>query len=149
MITADQVLCHMVGDYILQSDWMATRKTSSWEAALVHAVTYCIPFAFLVWMTGGGWMGLLVIGGTHLVIDRLRLARYLCWAKNFLAPRWVATGKGLSQPEPKLFRNHSWSECKGTGYHSGRAAWMTTWLMIIVDNTLHVGINGLALWYFR
>lgn len=163
MITADQVLCHMVGDYLLQSDWMAQRKTSSLMVALVHAVTYCIPFAVLLWLTGGSssrWWGLVVVGGTHLIIDRYRLARYLCWVKNFIAPGWIDTGKERRIPnhpdhpyagsylEPILVRNHSWADCKGTGYHSGRAAWLTTWLMIITDNTVHVLINGLALWYF-
>jgi hypothetical protein len=26
MITADQLLAHLVGDYVLQSHWMATQK---------------------------------------------------------------------------------------------------------------------------
>jgi len=150
MITVDQVFCHMVGDYLLQSDWMATRKTSSWVAALVHVATYCIPFGVLLWLVGGGssrWWGLLVVGLTHLVIDRFRLARYVCWAKNFLAPRWILDDD--LQGGVRYLRNQPWEDCKLTGYPSGRAAWMTTWLMIIADNTLHVGINGLALWYFR
>jgi Protein of unknown function (DUF3307) len=103
MITADQILCHMVGDYILQSDWMATRKGLSWWAALVHSVIYCIPFALLVWLTGGHWGGLLVVGGTHLVIDRYRLARYLCWLKNFIAPRWIETERVLTDYGCKNF----------------------------------------------
>jgi hypothetical protein len=37
------LLCHLLGDYVLQSHIMATRKTSSWLWALVHAA-----FALLV-----------------------------------------------------------------------------------------------------
>ena len=43
MVTADQLVAHVVGDYVLQSDWMATRKTLHWTPALVHAVLYSVP----------------------------------------------------------------------------------------------------------
>ena len=44
MITADQLLAHAIGDYVIQSDWMATSKTKQSFAAGVHAVSYAIPF---------------------------------------------------------------------------------------------------------
>jgi hypothetical protein len=47
MITADQLVAHAVGDYILQSDWMATEKTKQNAAAATHALTYTLPFLFL------------------------------------------------------------------------------------------------------
>ena len=46
-ITADQILAHLVGDYILQSHWMAQNKAKQSVAAAVHAVTYTLPFAFI------------------------------------------------------------------------------------------------------
>lgn len=161
MITADQILCHMIGDYILQSDWMASNKTKSWEAAMVHAVTYCIPFAVMLWLQGytGSvvWYALSRIMSTHYLIDRYRLARYLCWLKNFLAPRWIDTGREhrvdrwrgatlWSGFETIYARNYPWKDCKDTGYHISRPPFMSVWLMIIADNTLHVLINGLILW---
>jgi len=128
MITADQLLAHAVGDYLLQSDWMATEKTKQSTAAAVHALCYTIPFLFIVGLSGA-IAPLVVIAGTHFVIDRWRLARYIVWAKNWLGP------------------NRPWSECVATGYPLDRPAWMTVWLLIIVDNVLHVTINGLALKY--
>lgn len=116
MITADQLVAHAVGDYILQSDWMATEKTKQTFAALVHAVTYSLPFLFL----NPSPLALAVICSTHFVIDRWRLARYLVWAKNWLGP------------------NKPWKDCVATGYPSDRPPWMTVWLLIIADNTLHV-----------
>ncbi len=44
MITADQILAHLVGDYLLQSDWMAQRKRTSSSAAFVHAAVYAACF---------------------------------------------------------------------------------------------------------
>ena len=69
-------------------------------------------------------------GLTHALIDRYRLARYVCWAKNFLAP--------------KMWR-YSWGACSATGYHENKPSWLAVWLMIIADNAIHIAINGVAL----
>lgn len=61
MITADQIVCHLVGDYIIQSDWMANEKRKRSLAAGLHAVTYAIPFLFLTFDP----LALGIIAGTH------------------------------------------------------------------------------------
>lgn len=120
------LLAHLVGDYIIQSHWMATQKTSRWWPAIVHGVTYTIPYLFVTQSP----MALLVIAGTHIVIDRYRLARHLMWFKNQLGP--------------KEFRP-SWVEAKiNGGYAASTPAWMAVWLMIIADNTVHLIINTVA-----
>lgn len=124
MITADQLLAHAVGDYIIQSDWMANEKTKKSLAAAVHAVTYALPFLFLTTSS----IALAVIVSTHFAIDRWRLARFVCFAKNRLWPG-----------------RRPWSECSGTGYPSDRPPWLSVWLLIIADNIMHVAINGAAL----
>lgn len=82
MITADQLFLHALGDYIFQSHWMATEKTKQHWAAFCHALVYSLPFlalkpSLLAWI---------VIFVTHFFIDRYRLARYVVWLKNWLAP---------------------------------------------------------------
>ncbi len=47
LFTADQLVAHAVGDYILQSHWMATEKTNQHFAAAAHAVVYTLPFALI------------------------------------------------------------------------------------------------------
>ena len=126
MITADQILAHGIGDYILQSDWMATEKTKRSVVALVHAGTYTLVFLYFTRMP----LPLLIIFGTHFAIDRWRLSRYLVWAKNFMAP------PGWNKP---------WAQCAATGYPPDRPTWLTVWLLIVVDNVMHVLCNGLAL----
>jgi hypothetical protein len=116
------LLAHLAGDYILQSDWMANAKTSRWWPAVCHAVTYGLPFLIFV---RSPW-ALLAIVGTHAVIDRYRLARHVVWLKNWMAPR------GSNRP---------WAQCKATGYDPDKPLWMTVWLMIVADNTLHLVIN--------
>jgi len=157
-ITADQLVLHAVGDYVLQSDWMATTKTKKSVAALAHVVTYLLPWLVLT----TSWKALLVIGGTHFVIDRWRLARYVCWIKNFLAPRWIEVHRPLCHCKDKegascslcgemelvrRVRNRSWRSCQATGYDPDRPMWMSVWLMIITDNLMHVACNALALKY--
>jgi len=125
-VTGDQLLAHVVGDYVLQSDWMAGEKRRRTVAALVHALTYGIPFLLL----RPSLLAFAVIVGSHLLIDRFGLARYLVWTKNQVGPR--------------EFRR-PWSECSVTGYPAERPAWMAVWLLIIADNALHVAINAAAL----
>lgn len=142
------LLCHLVGDYWLQSDWMALEKTKSgWQAnlaGLAHVVTYMLPFLLLTRSIGA----LAFIAGTHFVIDRLRLARYICYVKNFLAPKH----REIRHPGPEKAIEfttwwYPWSDCADTGYHKDRPAWLAVWLLFITDNTLHLICNGIALEY--
>ena len=126
MVTADQLVCHLVGDYMLQSDWMATEKTKRSLAAGLHAGSYALPFLFL----RPSFAAFAFIVGTHFVIDRWRLARYVCWVKNYLAPA------GYNPP---------WIACQATGYSPEKPPWMAVWLLIIADNTMHLLCNGFAL----
>lgn len=172
------IVCHLIGDYLLQSDWMAQNKTKNDLPAMVHAVLYTMPF----WLFG--MVGLLPLRGTilvipvilwtHFAIDRWRLARYVVWAKNWLAPkcRWYyykfrdgfewwmpelrwgqlsesphARRTDYVQYREEMRRTQPWENCKGTGYPQDVPPWLSTWLMIIADNTIHLLIAGLAITY--
>ncbi|WP_328856874.1 DUF3307 domain-containing protein [Williamsia herbipolensis] len=135
---AGLLLAHLVGDYLLQSHWMATEKVRRWWPAIAHAVTYGLPFLLVTQSPAA----LLVIVGTHAVIDRYRLARHVVWAKNHLAPRAAWPGS---------FRKPRCSADTGTptiseqtGYPDNTPPWLAVWLMIIADNTLHLLINVAA-----
>jgi hypothetical protein len=75
-------------------------------------------------------LALAVILVTHFFIDRYRLARFVVFIKNFLAPSSVWP---------------VWANCVGTGYPPERPAWLAVWLLIFADNIIHIIINGLAL----
>lgn len=171
LIDTDQLLVHAVGDYILQSDWMANGKTKRWLPAFVHALVYSC--GFLVFCPSlRAW---LVIFGTHLLIDRFRLARYVVWAKNWIAPltwwshqkdgkwigvsnqtasiwrHWIDYGDGELPAEFKetitmaKMQNLPFVECAATGYPPACPPWMAVWLLIIADNIMHIAINGAAI----
>lgn len=124
-----QLLCHLLGDYVLQSSWMANNKVRRWFPAIVHACVYFLPFFFIIHPSP---TATLVIIGTHALIDRFRIARYMAYANHFLAP-------------PRDWK--TWADCNVTGYHKDTPPFLATWLMIIVDNTMHLAINALALAY--
>lgn len=120
----EQLLIHLWGDYITQTDWMANNKTKRNLAAFAHATVYTLPFLLLT----QSLTALLVIGITHFYIDRYRLARYVLFAKNWITDRTL-----------------KWADCNATGYHKDAPAWLSIWLMIIADNTLHLTINYAAI----
>lgn len=168
------IMAHFVGDYLLQTDWMAQKKTTQWWPAILHGVTYTLPFLFITQSP----LALLVIGGTHILIDRFRLAKYIVWAKNQLAPKQYRPMNPWRKPKPKpeiiftgpfqadrlvtgtisatklsvtslpVAKNEKVREYAdpATGMPKSTPAWMGVWLMIIADNTTHVVINSLALW---
>lgn len=157
-----ELLAHLVGDYVLQSHVMATRKTSSWLWAFVHALFYGLPFLLLA-----SWPAWLVIIGTHAVIDRLGIARRWCqfygvgFPGLWWRPKLCACGHDLAAHMSAPLRVDGVSppawigkdECGVCTSCVGRRPeefaapppFLGVWLVIIVDNTLHLVINHAAL----
>ena len=115
VLIVEQLLAHLIGDYVLQNHTTAVRKVMSSRYAFLHALMYCLPFLFLTQNV----TALAVIGSTHFVIDRYRLARrFKLWYEQL----WGSTEPFGSAPE-----------------------WLTGWLIILIDNTAHLCINAAAL----
>lgn len=126
------LLGHLIGDYIFQTHHQALTKTSSWLHATVHACTYTLAYAgvFVLLDLTLSWQSALVIGGSHLLIDRWRLAKYVNYAKNMLAP---------APYRPKSMTP--------TGYPEGTSESLALALLILTDNTIHLTINTFAIFY--
>ena len=141
-----QLILHLIGDYITQSDWMAQNKTKNSFAAFCHALVYSLPFLLI-----GGWLAWLVIFSTHFAIDRWRLARFVVYAKNIWFSPAIFTmsmrecDENCTVPDCVTNRELRWKNCRDTGYPSQRPAWLAVWLLIAADNTLHLAINFAAL----
>lgn len=65
------LICHMIGDYVLQNNFLATTKGSNWYHLFVHSALYTVPF-YLAFGFGPELILLLV---SHFIIDALK-ARY-------------------------------------------------------------------------
>lgn len=65
------VIAHLIGDYVLQTDFIAKTKGENWYHLFVHSALYVVPFYVLF---GFDWkLGLLFL--SHSLIDAQK-ARY-------------------------------------------------------------------------
>lgn len=83
-----QLICHLLGDYVLQNQPMAQEKTGSTFWALLHATFYMIPFIVVGTihhythhdeLFAISVPAIIVMWFTHMIIDRYRLASW--WVK--------------------------------------------------------------------
>jgi len=63
---------HLIGDYLLQNDWMAKGKKGNIWIAMIHTITYMIPFIF----TGVSSWQLTLIGCQHMFQD---YSNFIVW----------------------------------------------------------------------
>lgn len=117
-----QLLLHLIGDFLIQNNWMAlNKKNKGWGGTLAcftHCTTYALPFLFV-----GSPFQVFLIGLTHYIIDRWHLIDWYIAIHNFR------------------------TNTENFGYGDGRPVFLTLWLNIIVDNTFHLILNYLILTY--
>lgn len=116
-----QIILHRVGDYLLQNSFIALNKKQDWRVAGLHAFIYSIPFAIaqIAFTDRGMW----AIGISLAIIAGTH------WAIDYFnGSSWWT----------KLY-NWDFSEPPKTPF----------WVMVEVDQTLHVCLNCLALYWTR
>lgn len=67
---ASLVMCHCIGDYVLQIDFIAKMKCTSKYHLFVHCVLYCVPFVYVF----GYQPWIFLIFFTHYAIDSLKIS---------------------------------------------------------------------------
>lgn len=65
------LFCHLIGDYVLQIDYIAKTKGENIYHLLVHCFLYAVPF----YIAFGYDVRISIIVTTHIIIDMLK-ARY-------------------------------------------------------------------------
>lgn len=74
---------HLVGDFLLQTNWMAARKTSSYAALLAHVTVYTLcVFTFALPAGGISYEAMAVVFATHAFLDRRWFVRFWTRALN-------------------------------------------------------------------
>ena len=90
------VLCHLIGDYVLQCDFIAQTKGKNWYHLFVHCALYCVPFLVVF---GWTWQ-LAVIFISHLIIDPLKVVKGVVYAATSIASV-VLTSSVIITEDPK------------------------------------------------
>lgn len=124
----EQLLLHLLGDFIIQNDWMALNKKKKtpigFLACFIHSVTYSLPFLLIT-----SWDAVIIIGSTHFIIDHTKIIDYIICFKN---------GR---------FNDIKTGDIPNFGFHPDRPKFISVWIYIFVDNTFHLIINYLAILY--
>jgi hypothetical protein len=74
------ITAHLIGDFILQNNWMQAKSRSSWVCT-VHVGAYALPFVPLVLWAGLPVWALLAILAQHWLQDRFAL--HLRWMRFY------------------------------------------------------------------
>lgn len=72
------IYAHLLGDFIIQTDWMAQHKKESSLRCGIHVLTYMIPFL----LCGLLWWQLLLIAVQHYAIDRTHFVQWFMKVKG-------------------------------------------------------------------
>jgi len=117
-----QLFLHLIGDYIIQNDWMVLNKKkrsiTGWLACQIHCLTYSLPFLFI-----GSWAAVSAIYISHYILDRTNIVAWFIAMKNGV------------------------SDIDNFGYSYERPFSISIWLLIITDNIFHLIFNYLSLFY--
>lgn len=111
MLGLELLLGHLVGDYVVQNDWMAGRKGEAGRVGHLACTVHCIAYTLACWAFTFAWMpawGLAVVFLAHWPIDRFRLAGW--WMRNVSGQSFFAS------PDNRTF----------------------PWSIIVVDNIFHL-----------
>jgi len=66
------IYAHLIGDYIIQNDWMSQHKKESSFRCGVHVATYMVPFL----LCGMTWWQLVLIASQHFLLDRTDIVKW-------------------------------------------------------------------------
>ena len=134
----EQLLLHLFGDFILQTDKQALNKKKigyfGFKQCFFHCLLYSLPFLLIA-----GWKAVLIIGITHFLIDRWNIVPYLIAFKNNVCKQGIKHQRSLNEIKDYDISNF--------GFSLERPFAISVWLMIIKDNSIHLIINYFAIKY--
>lgn len=85
MIFERLILGHLLGDYLLQNEWMAMNKSKfsleGWLACTVHCIIYTLAICLFTWNFDPIWIVAVFL--SHFPIDKFALAeKYMHYIKG-------------------------------------------------------------------
>lgn len=80
MIALQILALHMMGDFVIQNDWMAKRKFTSRLVLTLHVLTYTALFAASAFLQHWPWWVPVLVFVTHWITDSRRWASDKYWS---------------------------------------------------------------------
>jgi hypothetical protein len=72
---------HLVGDFLLQTNWMAVNKPTKLSALLTHVTIYTLVVTAFAYLAGGiSYKAAVFIFLTHMILDKRNFVAF--WVKN-------------------------------------------------------------------
>lgn len=129
---ASAIVGHLVGDYLLQTDWMALGKKENCYVCMLHALlwTLCVCL-FAGWPLQGAWIAPILFV-THFIQDHTNIVSWLMRLK------WKDQSKFM-ESDRLVFGTH---ECDASIIHG-----LGPWSIIVVDNVWHI-VTIWCVWRF-
>lgn len=130
---------HFVGDFLLQSDWMALNKSKSWDALLMHALVYVVPFTVWFMLTNDSPAAVKFLAVT-LVAHFLTDAVTSRWTSRLWFIETTMAGSMTRYPNDESTRAMTYFvDVKPTRH----------WFFVVIglDQLLHAWQLGLTYWW--
>lgn len=121
------ILGHLIGDYLLQNNWMAMNKSGSTFKCAVHCSLYTLAVLVTTYPYLRGWQWAVIVFLSHFPVDR--------WS---LADKWLDLihGRSLSGFMVNGKKNIP-AEYDQENYHALRGSF-TGLVYTAADNTMHL-----------
>lgn len=82
------IVGHMIGDYLLQSDWMALNKKKSGINGLIACIVHCLIWTVSVYAfcfrQVGSVLVFILLFASHFVLDRTNIIKWYCNATRLM-----------------------------------------------------------------
>lgn len=142
----EQLLLHLLGDYILQSDVMAINKKKNtvkgYLYCTLHSILYALPFLIIT-----NYLAVILIAVTHFVIDKTNIISYfLAFRNNVKRHNSIMEVDREGIREVVLDKHY---DISNFGFNKDRPFAISIWLNIITDNTVHLIINYIIIVSFN
>jgi hypothetical protein len=131
MIMFQMLLGHLVGDYLLQNEWMAMNKSKNNMKGTIAAMVHCLLYTFAVclFMWNFQLIWIIVVFLSHFPIDKFALGeKYMHYLK----------GKGLKDYVVRYSQNKI-----PNGYDALEGGFSAV-VYTITDNTMHLVLMFIA-----
>ena len=121
----DIIFGHLVGDYLLQNNWMALNKAKydlkGWVACFGHCFVYTLTMAVFTNDWSAGWIVLVFL--SHFLIDKFGFVEW-----------YLHTIKGRSIKDCLRLASDQYSTCSIDVLQIS----ITAFVYIVCDNTFHL-----------